>query len=91
MYNAKKKNMFSQQSVTNLFAPTLDKRYCVIFYALTVFQFFFIALAIVALFFLLGDMKKNQMLIGSYIVGIAGMFFNYIYSRVLYTMCAKSL
>lgn len=78
-------------SADNLLSPTLDKRFCVVFYALTIVNLLFIALALVTLVILLGDMKKNQLFIWNLIISLVSLIFNYIVSRVLYSMCVKTL
>jgi len=80
-----------QQNLANLFAPTLSKKYCDLFYVITIVQFLFLALAVVALFFSLADFKKNKFVVTSQVLAIVTLLIQYIYNRVLYTMCSKSL
>ena len=80
-----------QQNLAHLFAPTLGRKYCDLFYVITVVQFLFLALAILALFFSLADIGKNKYVISSQLLAIVTLVIQYFYSRVLYTMCSKSL
>ena len=78
-------------SLGKLFAPTLDKRYCLIFYVISIAQFVLIVLSIIFLLLLLADIKKNQNVIVISIVSLINLTFLYFYNRVLYTMCDRSL
>ena len=78
-------------TIDRLFGPTLSRDYCFIFYILAVFQFIFIATAVLALVMLLGDLKKNKYLALAIIMSIVNMVFIYFYNRLLYTMCSKTL
>jgi hypothetical protein len=79
------------QSVAGLFTP-LDKSYCDLLYILAVVQFiFFIVLVATLVSQLLGDFKKHKYHIIASLVMIGTLGIQYIYYRLLYGMCVKSL
>ncbi len=80
-----------QQNLAQLFAPTLPRKYCQLFYVITVVQFLFLAIAVLALFFSLADLNKNKYVITSQLLAIVTLVIQYFFSRILYTMCSKSL
>jgi hypothetical protein len=74
------------QNFNSLFAP-MDKKYCDLFYGISIFYFFLMITAIVSLIFLFNDMKRNKYLIVNSVVIIATLGINYIYNRLLFNMC----
>lgn len=72
----------------NLFGP-LGKEYCVWFYFLSVFSFFWVVLAIIGFITMLVMKRKNvdmYVVINSLLVIII-YFFMYLQSRLLHSMC----
>jgi putative flippase GtrA len=74
------------QNFNSLFAP-MDKKYCDLFYGISIFYFFLMITAIVSLIFLFKDMKRNKYLIVNSVVIVATLGINYIYNRLLFNMC----
>jgi len=74
------------QNFNSLFAP-MDKKYCDLFYGISIFYFFLMITAIVSLIFLFNDMKRNKYLIVNSVVIVATLGINYIYNRLLFNMC----
>lgn len=74
------------QDFNSLFAP-MDKKYCDLFYAISVFYFILMITAIISLFFLFKDLKRNKYLIVNSVVIVATLGINYIYNRLLFNMC----
>ncbi len=74
------------QDFNSLFAP-MDKKYCDLFYAISVFYFILMITAIISLFFLFKDIKRNKYLIVNSVVIVATLGINYIYNRLLFNMC----
>ena len=79
------------QSLAGFFTP-LDKSYCDLLYILAIVQFvFFIVLLITLISQLLGDFKKHKYHIIASLVAIGTLGIQYIYYRLLYSMCVKTL
>lgn len=74
------------QDFNSLFAP-MDKKYCDLFYGISIFYFFLMITATVSLIFLFKDMKRNKFLIVNSVVIVATLGINYIYNRLLFNMC----
>ena len=74
------------QNFNSLFAP-MDKKYCDLFYGISIFYFFLMITAVVSLIFLFNDMKRNKYLIVNSVVIVATLGINYIYNRLLFNMC----
>ena len=68
------------------FAP-MNKKYCDLFYGISVFYFFLMISSIISLIFLFKDIKRNKFLIVNSIVIIVMLGINYIYNRLLFNMC----
>ena len=76
------------QDFNNLFSP-MDKKYCDLFYGISVFYFLMMIVSIVSLIFLFKDIKRNKYLILHSVVIVAMLGVNYIYNRLLFNMCTK--
>ena len=74
------------QDFNNLFSP-LDKKYCDLFYAISVFYFLMMIVSLVSLIFLFKDMKRNKFVIVNSVVVVSMLGINYIYNRLLFNMC----
>ena len=74
------------QDFNNLFSP-MDKKYCDLFYAISVFYFLIMIVSIVSLIFLFKDVKRNKYVIINSAIVIAMLAINYIYNRLLFNMC----
>jgi hypothetical protein len=74
------------QDFNSLFAP-MDKKYCDLFYAISIYYFLLMIIALVSLIFMFGDMKRNKFIIVNTIVGISLLGINYVYNRLLFNMC----
>ena len=74
------------QDFNSLFAP-MDKKYCDLFYGISIFYFFLMITAIISLIFLFKDMKRNKYLIVNSVVIVATLGINYVYNRLLFNMC----
>lgn len=74
------------QDFNSLFAP-MNKKYCDLFYGISVFYFFLMISSIVSLIFLFKDIKRNKFLIVNSVVIIVMLGINYIYNRLLFNMC----
>ena len=74
------------QNFNSLFAP-MDKKYCDLFYGISIFYFLLMITAIVSLIFLFKDLKRNKYLIVNSVVIVATLGINYIYNRLLFNMC----
>lgn len=74
------------QDFNSLFAP-MNKKYCDLFYGISVFYFFLMISSIVSLIFLFKDIKRNKFLIVNSVVIIIMLGINYIYNRLLFNMC----
>jgi putative flippase GtrA len=74
------------QDFNNLFSP-MDKKYCDLFYAISVFYFLMMIISIVSLIFLFKDIKRNKFLIVNSAVVVTMLGINYIYNRLLFNMC----
>ncbi len=74
------------QDFNNLFSP-MDKKYCDLFYGISVFYFLMMIVSIVSLIFLFKDIKRNKYLILHSVVIVAMLGVNYIYNRLLFNMC----
>jgi hypothetical protein len=74
------------QDFNNLFSP-MNKKYCDLFYGISVFYFLMMIVSIVSLIFLFRDIKRNKFLIVNSAVVVAMLGINYIYNRLLFNMC----
>ncbi len=74
------------QDFNNLFSP-MDKKYCDLFYAISVFYFLMMIVSIISLIFLFKDIKRNKFLIVNSAVVVTMLGINYIYNRLLFNMC----
>ena len=74
------------QDFNSLFAP-MNKKYCDLFYGISVFYFFLMISSIISLIFLFKDFKRNKFLIVNSVVIIVMLGINYIYNRLLFNMC----
>ncbi len=74
------------EDFNSLFAP-MNKKYCDLFYGISVFYFFLMISSIISLIFLFKDIKRNKFLIVNSIVIIVMLGINYIYNRLLFNMC----
>ena len=74
------------QDFNSLFAP-MNKKYCDLFYGISVFYFFLMISSLVSLIFLFKDIKRNKFLIVNSVVIIIMLGINYIYNRLLFNMC----
>ena len=74
------------QDFNSLFAP-MDKKYCDLFYGISVFYFLLMISSLMSLIFLLRDVKKNKFLIVNSVVIVVMLGINYIYNRLLFNMC----
>ena len=74
------------EDFNSLFAP-MNKKYCDLFYGISVFYFFLMISSLVSLIFLFKDIKRNKFLIINSIVIIVMLGINYIYNRLLFNMC----
>ena len=74
------------QDFNSLFSP-MNKKYCDLFYGISVFYFLMMIVSIVSLIFLFKDIKRNKYLIVNSAVVVAMLGINYIYNRLLFNMC----
>ena len=74
------------QDFNNLFSP-MNKKYCDLFYAISVFYFILMIILIISLIFMFKDLKRNKYVILHSIVVIGTLGINYIYNRLLFNMC----
>lgn len=74
------------QDFNSLFAP-MNKKYCDLFYGISVFYFFLMISSVISLIFMFKDIKRNKLLIVNSLVIIVMMGINYIYNRLLFNMC----
>ena len=74
------------EDFNSLFAP-MNKKYCDLFYGISIFYFLMMISSIVSLIFLFKDIKRNKFLIVNSVVIIAMLGINYIYNRLLFNMC----
>lgn len=74
------------QDFNSLFAP-MNKKYCDLFYGISIFYFFLMITSLITLIFLFKDLKKNKYTIINSIVMIVMLGINYIYNRLLFNMC----
>jgi hypothetical protein len=74
------------QDFNNLFAP-MDKKYCDLFYVISVFYFIIMVISIVSLIFLFRDIKRNKYVIINSILVTSMLGINYIINRLLFNMC----
>ena len=74
------------EDFNSLFAP-MNKKYCDLFYGISVFYFLLMISSIISLIFLFKDIKRNKYLIVNSIVIIVMLGINYIYNRLLFNMC----
>ena len=65
----------------------MNKKYCDLFYGISVFYFLMMIISIVSLIFLFKDIKRNKYLIINSAVVVAMLGINYIYNRLLFNMC----
>ena len=74
------------QDFNNLFSP-MDKKYCELFHAISVFYFLIMIMSVVSLIFLFKDIKRNKYVIANSIIVVLMLGVNYIYNRLLFNMC----
>ena len=74
------------QDFNSLFAP-MNKKYCDLFYGISIFYFFLMITSLITLIFLFKDLKKNKYTIINSVVMIVMLGINYIYNRLLFNMC----
>jgi putative flippase GtrA len=74
------------EDFNSLFAP-MNKKYCDLFYGISVFYFLLMISSIISLIFLFKDIKRNKYLIVNSIVIVVMLGINYIYNRLLFNMC----
>ena len=74
------------QDFNNLFSP-MDKKYCELFHAISVFYFLIMIMSVVSLVFLFKDIKRNKYVIANSIIVVLMLGVNYIYNRRLFNMC----
>jgi hypothetical protein len=74
------------EDFNSLFAP-MNKKYCDLFYGISVFYFLLMISSIISLIFLFKDIKRNKFLIVNSVVIIVMLGINYIYNRLLFNMC----
>ena len=74
------------QDFNSLFAP-MDKKYCDLFYGISIFYFFLMITATVSLIFLFKDIKRNKYVILNSVIVVLMLGVNYIYNRLLFNMC----
>jgi hypothetical protein len=65
----------------------MDKKYCELFHAISVFYFLLMIMSIVSLVFLFGDIKRNKYVIADSVIRILMFSVIYIYNRLLFNMC----
>ena len=65
----------------------MDKKYCNVFYGLSIYYIISMVLLIFASIFLLGDIKRNKMRIFYSLIAIITLFVMYVSNRLLYNMC----
>ena len=70
----------------NLFSP-MDKKYCELFHAISLFYFLIMIMSIISLIFLFKDIKRNKYVIANSVMVILMLGVNYIYNRLLFNMC----
>jgi hypothetical protein len=70
----------------NLFSP-MDKKYCDLFYGISIFYFVIMLIAVVHFIFLFQDIKRNRNIMFSTFIVILTLGINYIYNRLLFNMC----
>ena len=81
--------MTFSQSFDSLFAP-MDKKYCGVFYGLSMFYFLFMIVSVISLIFLFKDIKRNKYIVVNSILMVAMLGINYIYNRLLFNMCGRA-
>jgi putative flippase GtrA len=74
------------QDFNNLFSP-MDKKYCELFHAISVFYFLIMIMSIISLIFLFKDIKRNKYVILNSVIVVLMLGVNYIYNRLLFNMC----
>ena len=74
------------QDFNNLFSP-MDKKYCELFHAISVFYFLIMIMSIISLIFLFKDIKRNKYVIANSVIVVLMLGVNYIYNRLLFNMC----
>jgi Trk-type K+ transport system membrane component len=74
------------QDFNNLFSP-MNKKYCDLFYAISVFYFLLMIMVVFSLVFQFADVKRNKWTIFHSVVAICTLGINYIYNRLLFNMC----
>ena len=74
------------QDFNNLFSP-MDKKYCELFHAISVFYFLIMIMSIISLIFLFKDIKRNKYVIRNSVIVVLMLGVNYIYNRLLFNMC----
>jgi putative flippase GtrA len=74
------------QDFNNLFSP-MDKKYCELFHAISVFYFLIMIMSLISLIFLFKDIKRNKYVILNSVIVVLMLGVNYIYNRLLFNMC----
>ena len=74
------------QDFNNLFSP-MDKKYCELFHAISVFYFLIMIMSLISLIFLFKDIKRNKYVIANSVIVVLMLGVNYIYNRLLFNMC----
>ena len=74
------------QDFNNLFSP-MDKKYCELFHAISVFYFLIMIMSVISLIFLFKDIKRNKYVIANSVIVVLMLGVNYIYNRLLFNMC----
>jgi len=74
------------EDFNSLFSP-MNKKYCDLFYGISVFYFLLMISSIISLIFLFKDIKRNKFLIVNSVVIVVMLGVNYIYNRLLFNMC----
>lgn len=65
----------------------MDKKYCELFHAISVFYFLIMIMSIISLIFLFKDIKRNKYVILNSVIVVLMLGVNYIYNRLLFNMC----
>ena len=65
----------------------MDKKYCELFHAISVFYFLIMIMSVISLIFLFKDIKRNKYVIANSVIVVLMLGVNYIYNRLLFNMC----
>ena len=76
------------QDFNSLFAP-MDKKYCDLFYGISIYYFVLMVIVIIGMVFMIKDLKRNKYTIFHSLIAISILGINYIYNRLLFNMCHK--